>query len=212
VNDAHFGLIYWAGLPPTVGFLVGLAGLDLFAYFAHVSMHKLHTLWRFHRVHHADSRVNVTTAFREHPGETVWRISWHLAAVVVFGIPPWLLLIYLTISAFNAQLEHCNLKVPAKIDRWLRLIYVTPNMHKLHHHRYLPETDMNYSNLLSIWDRLFMTYHPGPNFHHLNYGLDDFDWESRNSVKELLFAPFTIPYRPPTTPIGHDAGTRNNPG
>jgi sterol desaturase/sphingolipid hydroxylase (fatty acid hydroxylase superfamily) len=194
VTEAKFGLSYWLGLPPVAQLLVGIAGLDLFAYFAHVTMHKIAWLWRFHRVHHSDNEIDVTTAFREHPGETLWRVGWHIAGVVVFGTPMWVLLTYLTLSALNAQFEHANIRLPATLDRWLRLLFVTPNMHKVHHSRHLPETDMNYSNLLSIWDRLGRSYSHGPNFGpdvaEMHYGLDGFDDQDKQSVGGLLKMPF----------------------
>jgi sterol desaturase/sphingolipid hydroxylase (fatty acid hydroxylase superfamily) len=190
VTEARFGLSYWLGLPPAWQLLVGIVGLDLFAYFAHVTMHKIAWLWRFHRVHHSDNEVDVTTAFREHPGETLWRVGWHVAAVVVFGTPMWVLVTYLTLSALNAQFEHANIRLPATLDRWLRLLFVTPNMHKAHHSRHLPETDMNYSNLLSIWDRLGRSYSQGPHFADMHYGLDGFDDQEKQSVGGLLKMPF----------------------
>jgi len=190
VTEARFGLSYWLGLPPAGQLLVGIAGLDLFAYFAHVTMHKIAWLWRFHRMHHSDHEVDVTTAFREHPGETLWRVGWHIAGVIVFGTPMWVLVTYLTLSAFNAQLEHANIRLPERLDHWLRLLFVTPNMHKVHHSRYQPETDTNYSNLLSIWDRVGRTYNRGPRFAELRYGLDGFDDQDKQSLGGLLKMPF----------------------
>lgn len=189
-SQAQFGLIYWLALTPLWACLVGIAGLDLFAYFSHVTMHKIPFLWRFHRMHHADNEVDVTTAFREHPGETLWRVSWHIAAVIAFGTPMWVLMTYLTLSAFNAQLEHANIRVPRRLDRLLRIVFVTPNMHKVHHARELPETDMNYSNLLTIWDRLGLTYSTGPQFEELRYGLEGFDDQDKQSVAGMLRTPF----------------------
>ncbi|MCC8980568.1 sterol desaturase family protein [Bradyrhizobium acaciae] len=188
--DAKFGLSHWLGLSPLSQLLLGIIGLDLFTYFAHVSMHKLGWMWRFHRMHHADRFVDVTTAFREHPGETLWRIGWHIAAVLVFGTPAWVLVTYLTLSALNAQFEHANIRLPERLDRWLRLLSVTPNMHKMHHSRHQPETDSNYSNLLSIWDRLGGTYNHGPRFAELRYGLDGFDDAEKQSLSGLLRMPF----------------------
>jgi sterol desaturase/sphingolipid hydroxylase (fatty acid hydroxylase superfamily) len=190
VTETKFGLSYWLGLPPAAQLVVGIVGLDLFAYFAHVTMHKFAWLWQFHRVHHSDNAVDVTTAFREHPGETVWRSGWHIAGVIVFGAPMWVLVTYLTLSGLNAQFEHANIRLPATLDRWLRLLFVTPNMHKVHHSRHLPETDMNYSNLLSIWDRLGRSYSQGPNLADIHYGLDGFDDQEKQSVAGLLKMPF----------------------
>jgi sterol desaturase/sphingolipid hydroxylase (fatty acid hydroxylase superfamily) len=207
--QAQSGLSYWLGLGPAWQLAVGIVGLDLFAYFAHLTMHRIAWLWNFHRVHHADSEIDVTTAFREHPGETMWRIGWHVAGVFAFGTPMWVLLIYLTLSAFNGQLEHANIRLPARLDRWLRLIFVTPNMHKVHHSRDLPETDMNYANLLSIWDRLGRSYSHGPRFAELHYGLDGFDDPEKQSVGGLLKMPFMNSWgRPARVPKAENTGRR----
>jgi len=186
----QFGLFYWSTLPLGLETLLGIAGLDLFAYFAHVLLHKSALGWQFHRVHHSESEVDVTTAFRQHPGETVWRIGWQLAAIVIFGVPLWVVIIYLMLSALNAQLEHANLNVPDKLDWLLRLFIVTPNMHKVHHSREQIETDSNYSNIFSIWDKLFETYTPAKNLHERRYGLDGFDEPAKQSLHGLLKAPF----------------------
>ena len=188
--DARFGLSYWLGLSPVGQLIVGIVGLDLFAYFAHVTLHKFGWMWRFHRMHHADRFVDVTTAFREHPGETLWRVGWHIAGVFAFGTPAWVLVTYLTLSPLNAQFEHANIRLPPRLDWWMRLLFVTPNMHKVHHSRHLPDTDNNYSNLLSIWDRLGRTYNRGPHFAELHYGLEGFDDEDKQSLPGLLKMPF----------------------
>src|SRR5688500_6608174 len=122
--------------PAWMNLLLGIAALDCFTYVAHVLLHKLPMGWRFHRVHHSDEHVDVTTTFRQHPGETIWRILWQLPAIVFFGVPLWIVVVYLTISSLNAQLEHANVRLPESWDRMLRLLFVTPNMHKVHHSRW----------------------------------------------------------------------------
>src|SRR4029453_19273455 len=130
-------------------------------------LHKSWLGWQFHRVHHSENAVDVTTAFRQHPGETVWRILWQLAAIIVLGLPLWVVLIYLTLSALNAQIEHANIKLGERVDGLLRLFFVTPNMHKTHHSRRQFETETNYSNIFSFWDRLCGTYTPRVDFEEL---------------------------------------------
>jgi len=179
-----FDLSFWARA------VIGIAALDLFAYFAHVLLHKSWLGWQFHRVHHSENAVDVTTAFRQHPGETVWRILWQLAAIVIFGIPLWVVAIYLILSGLNAQLEHANIRMNLRLDRLLRLLVVTPNMHKVHHSRDQQETDSNYSNIFSLWDRVFGTYTPATDFRRLSYGLDGFDAEAGHTIRGLLKMPF----------------------
>jgi sterol desaturase/sphingolipid hydroxylase (fatty acid hydroxylase superfamily) len=171
--------------------VLGVLALDLFAYFAHVLLHKSWLGWQFHRVHHSENAVDVTTAFRQHPGESIWRILWQLAAVLVFGIPLWIVLVYLIFSGLNAQMEHANIKMNSNLDRFLRLVIVTPHMHKVHHSREQRETDSNYSNIFSFWDRLFGTYSAETDFRKLRYGLDGFDARERQTLRGLLKMPFT---------------------
>ena len=190
-NSERLGLFFLFALPSWLTTLFGIMALDLFTYFAHVLMHKTSLGWRFHRVHHSDKEVNVTTAFRQHPGETVWRILWYVLAIAIFGIPPWVVLLYLVISTLNAQLEHTNIKLFAPLDRVLRLLLVTPNMHKVHHSREQNETDSNYSNIFSIWDRVFGTYTPTVDFGRLSYGLDGFDDAKKQTLPALLKLPFS---------------------
>ena len=184
----RLGVLFPAQLPVWMNVVIGVAALDFFAYVAHVLMHKIPLGWRFHRVHHSDEAVDVTTAFRQHPGESLWRIVWQLPAIVLFGLPLWIVAIYLAISAANAQLEHANIRLRPRLDRVLRLLFVTPDMHKAHHSRLQPETDSNYANIFSIWDRLFGTYTREVDFATLRYGLDDS--EDRATFLGLLRMPF----------------------
>jgi sterol desaturase/sphingolipid hydroxylase (fatty acid hydroxylase superfamily) len=165
-------------------------GLDFSAYIAHLLLHKLPLGWRFHRVHHSELEVDVTTAFRQHPGETLWRSLWQCVAMVAFGWPFWVLPVYLSVSSLNALLEHANLRVHDSVDRFLRLLIVTPNMHKIHHSRVVGETDSNYSNIFSIWDRLFGTYTGRAEYQTLNYGLDGFDSRQKQRLMALITEPF----------------------
>jgi sterol desaturase/sphingolipid hydroxylase (fatty acid hydroxylase superfamily) len=193
---AEFSVHNGIGLFPVLGLsalgqiIFGVLVLDLCAYFAHVLLHKTWLGWQFHRVHHSENAVDVTTAFRQHPGETVWRILWQLAAIIVFGIPLWIVIVYLILSGLNAELEHANIRLNPRIDRWLRLLVVTPNMHKVHHSRDQKETDSNYSNIFSLWDRLFGTYTSSVDFRKLSYGLDGFDVIERQTLRGLLKMPF----------------------
>lgn len=189
------GLFAFLGLPFWALIIFGVLALDLFAYFAHVLLHKSWLGWQFHRVHHSENLVDVTTAFRQHPGETVWRILWQLGAILVFGIPLWVVVVYLILSGLNAELEHANIRLNLRVDRLLRLLVVTPNMHKVHHSRDQRETDSNYSNIFSLWDRLFGTYTSATDFRRLNYGLDGFDVKERQTLSGLLKMPFVNYHR-----------------
>jgi len=186
----RFGLLFLHPLQPATTVLVGVAALDFLAYAAHVVLHKTAIGWRFHRVHHSDRQVDVTTAFRQHPGETIWRILLQLAGTLVLGLPLWAVVVYLVASTTNAELEHANVRVNERVERWIRVVFVTPDMHKVHHSRDQRETDSNYSNIFSVWDRLFGTYTPRIDWTGLRYGLDGIDGERAETVSGLLALPF----------------------
>lgn len=181
------GLLARMELPLWIELVIAIAALDFFAYVAHVTMHKSALGWRFHRVHHTEEEVDVTTAFRQHPGESVWRILWQLPAILLFAIPLWMVVVYLTISSINAQLEHASLALPDRIDRLVRLLFVTPNMHKVHHSAWQKQTDSNYANIFTLWDRLFGTYTSRADLATLRYGLEE---ESPRTLRGLLALPF----------------------
>lgn len=168
--------------------LVGVAGLDLGAYWAHRTLHRANFGWRFHLVHHSERYVDVTTAFRQHPVESAWRIAFTALGVVLFGVPLWCLAIYLAMSALNALCEHSNVAVPERLDAWLRALVVTPRMHKVHHSRAKAETNSNYANIFSLWDRIFGTYRSAPPAVPA-YGLEGHDDPQLQSLRGLLLGP-----------------------
>lgn len=184
------GLLGGWRFSPWLQLALGVAGMDLFSYLAHLLLHKLSWGWSFHRVHHSELEVDVTTAFRQHPGETLWRLFWQCLAIVVFGLPFWIVPVYLSLSSLNAMLEHANVRVAERVDRMLRLLVVTPNMHKVHHSRSVAETDSNYSNIFSVWDRWFGTYTGRADCQGLRYGLDGFDNEQTQTLAKLIREPF----------------------
>jgi sterol desaturase/sphingolipid hydroxylase (fatty acid hydroxylase superfamily) len=178
----------WHG-PLWIQAATGIALLDFFAWAAHVLLHKTTWGWRTHRVHHSDLAVDVTTAFRQHPGETIWRLAWRLAPIWAIGIPLPVVALHETLSAGNALLEHTNVVLPERPDRLLRSLLVTPNMHKWHHSRDARETDTNYGNILSVWDRAFGTLTGGPGLSRVRFGLDDVASPESQSVAGLLRMP-----------------------
>jgi sterol desaturase/sphingolipid hydroxylase (fatty acid hydroxylase superfamily) len=163
--------------------------LDFCAWVAHLLLHKTWWGWRTHRVHHSDAAVDVTTALRQHPAETVWRLLWRVAPAAILAVPLPALALYETLSVLNALLEHANVAVPEKADRLIRWVFVTPHMHKWHHSRNAAETDTNYGNLLSVWDRLFGTYTGDAGLARLRYGLEGCDGPDWQSLSGLLRKP-----------------------
>ena len=154
-----FGLLYLANLPLWLHVTLGVLLLDFIgAYLIHWIHHQVKWMWKFHLIHHSDTKVDVTTSLRHHPGESLFRVIFALLSILIAGVPVGVVMIYQTLSALFAQITHANIKTPAKIDRLLSYIFVTPQMHKVHHHYVQPLTDTNYGNIFSLWDRLFRTF------------------------------------------------------
>jgi len=160
-----------ARLPLPLAIAVSVVALDFFTYAAHWSMHRVPFLWRFHRVHHSDTFVDVTTTLRQHPVEGLWRYLWILAGILLFGLPAAGVVVYRLVSVLNALFEHANIHVPLKLDRLFSAIWVTPNVHKVHHSRDVSDTDSNYGNIFSVYDRLFGTFTGSDRAREVSYGL-----------------------------------------
>ena len=154
-----FGVVQIFQMPLIIKILIGLLVMDLIgAYLIHWIEHKVYWMWKFHVIHHTDLYVDTSTALRHHPGESVFRAVFTTLAVLIAGAPIWLVMLYQSISAFASQFNHANLRIPAWAERYFRWIFVTPGMHRVHHHVTQPYTDTNYGNIFSLWDRLFGTY------------------------------------------------------
>lgn len=190
LEDAGFGLLHLIAAPPLVTAALALVGLDFSTYAAHVAMHKTPAWWRVHRVHHSDPAVDVTTTIRQHPIEGVIRYAVMAAAACALGASPGAFAVYRVWSALTGLLEHANVRVPRRLDGWLSLVVVTPNMHKVHHSRTASETDTNYGNLFSLFDRLSGTFTPSARGVAIAYGLDGLDDAATQTTVGLLALPF----------------------
>jgi len=185
------GWMAWAGMPTLVQLVLGVAALDFaYGYAAHRTMHAWPALWRFHRVHHSDAFVDVTTSYRTHPVEIAWRHLWLFATVLVLGVPAAAVAIFRVLSAVNGILEHANVRVSPALDAAVARLWVTPNMHKIHHSRDRAETDSNYGNLLTLHDRVLGTFVPTDRAFSVRYGLDDVDPARVGSFGDLLAMPW----------------------
>ena len=179
------------GWPMWVQIVTGIVMLDFSAgYVAHRALHLFPILWRFHRVHHSDEFVDVTTTYRTHPIETVWRFLFVIVPVWVIGIPALAVVIQRLVSATNGILEHGNIRLWRPLDRVLSLVWVTPNVHKIHHSRELSETNSNYGNVLTIYDRILGTFTSSDRAETVVYGLDEVDPARIGSFGKLLAMPF----------------------
>ncbi|MGC8713653.1 MAG: sterol desaturase family protein [Leptodesmis sp.] len=153
----------WGGfnvveLPGWLVILLSVIALDLVIYWQHVMFHALPTLWRFHKVHHADRDFDVTTGLRFHPIEIFLSMGIKIAAITLLGAPPVAVLIFEVLLNATAMFNHGNVSLPHSVDRLLRWVLVTPDMHRVHHSVIVQETNSNYGFNLPWWDYLFGTY------------------------------------------------------
>jgi sterol desaturase/sphingolipid hydroxylase (fatty acid hydroxylase superfamily) len=178
-------------LPAVAQFVVGIVTADFaYGYAAHWALHASPALWRYHRVHHSDAFVDVTTSYRTHPVEIAWRHLWLFAMVWTLGIPVAAVAVFRLLSALNGILEHANIRVRPTFDAAVSHVWVTPNMHKVHHSREQAETNSNYGNLFALHDRLFGTFVPTVRAFAVRYGLDDIDPGEVRSFGALLALPW----------------------
>jgi sterol desaturase/sphingolipid hydroxylase (fatty acid hydroxylase superfamily) len=197
LQERDLGLLNAFVLPPLAATAAVLVALDLAFYVCHVAMHKWPGLWRFHAVHHSDPELDVTTTIRQHPGEGLIRYAFIAAFALPLGASPAAFAAYRIAVALVGLLEHANLRVPMALDRALVLVTTWPYMHKLHHSRAREQTDSNYGNLFSFWDRLFGTYTPSHLGVGVRYGLDGLDDPATQSTLGLLGLPFRGATRAP---------------
>jgi sterol desaturase/sphingolipid hydroxylase (fatty acid hydroxylase superfamily) len=152
----HLALPYWAG------FVASIVLLDLAIYFQHVLFHAVPALWRLHRMHHADLDFDVTTGARFHPLEILLSMLIKFAAIAALGAPAAAVIVFEVLLNATAMFNHANLRLPLALDRVLRLVVVTPDMHRVHHSVEEREANSNFGFNLPIWDRLFGTYRAQP--------------------------------------------------
>lgn len=187
--ESGVGLLQVLGVGGVAAFIVSLLALDGASYLVHRLMHQTPVLWRVHLAHHIDASVDATTAFRQHPIEGVLRFSFIAATAWGLGAPPAAIAIYRLLGSLNSVLEHANLRVPRWLDRIAVLFWVTPDMHKVHHSRDRLETDSNYANLFSFFDRLFGTFTPSSRGPHVRYGINGYDTPEQQSIGAVLWLP-----------------------
>jgi sterol desaturase/sphingolipid hydroxylase (fatty acid hydroxylase superfamily) len=192
IKNDHIGLLYLIHLPAWANLLITIMWLDLVAqYFIHYLLHKLPWMWKFHVVHHNDTHLDATSATRHHPGDFITRELFALIACILIGAPVSYYFFYRFITIPFGYLTHSNTNVPVWIDKTIGLVFITPNMHKFHHHYQLPWTDSNYGNIFSFWDRIFRTLVVNDP-RKIRYGLDTLIHEEKNveNVKFQLSLPF----------------------
>ena len=190
LDQTQFGLLNLVNWPLWVEMILAVMILDFLAqYFVHFLLHKVSFMWRFHMVHHSDTEVDVTTGTRHHPGDFIFRELFALVGIIIGGMPLAFYMVYRITTVLFTYATHANINFPVGIDRVLSYVFITPNMHKFHHHFERPWTDSNYGNIFSIWDRLFGTY-VLEDTKDIKYGLDVLDDSRSGELGYQLKVPF----------------------
>jgi sterol desaturase/sphingolipid hydroxylase (fatty acid hydroxylase superfamily) len=186
-----WGLLNAVDAPSWIAIPIAVALLDLAIYFQHVMFHAVPTLWRLHRVHHTDLDFDVTTGSRFHPAEILISTGVKCAAVAAIGAPALAVLAFEVLLNATAMFNHANARIPPAIDRWLRWLVVTPDMHRVHHSVDYQESSSNFGFNAPWWDRIFGTYREQPAAGHegMTIGVDAFRSAEDLRIDRLLVQP-----------------------
>lgn len=191
--DRHgWGLFNYLQWPAWLEMALAVIVLDFMIYLQHVVLHIIPFFWRFHKVHHSDLDLDVSSGFRFHPLEILGSMIYKLGLVVMLGPSPLTVVVFEAILSGMAQFTHSNIKLPLLLDLNLRYVFVTPDMHRIHHSIERNETDSNFGFNLSIWDRLLGTYirdaeKPQP---EIVIGVPDFQRPEEVTLVKLILMPF----------------------
>jgi sterol desaturase/sphingolipid hydroxylase (fatty acid hydroxylase superfamily) len=190
--ERGWGLFPMLGVPGWLAAILGFLLLDLIIYVQHVAFHHVPVLWRLHRMHHADLDIDVTTGVRFHPIEILLSMVIKIVAVVALGIPAVSVLIFEVVLNATSMFNHSNVTMPERLDRVIRWLVVTPDMHRVHHSILRRETDSNFGFNLPWWDRLFGTYRARPEAGHtaMTIGIPIFRDPRELRIDRLLTQPF----------------------
>jgi len=191
-NLGFFNLMHW---PLWLEMVAAFVILDFAIYLQHVATHKIPILWRLHKVHHSDRDLDASSALRFHPIEIMLSMLYKCMLVLLIGPAVLVVLVFEIALNASAIFNHANLSVPLWLDKFLRAVIVTPDMHRVHHSVIPQETDRNYGFNFSIWDRIFRTYKAQPKAGHDNMtiGLSEYQSEAPANLIWSLKLPFAKP-------------------
>lgn len=186
-TNSESSFLFLKSLPWYLDAIITILIFDLIIYWQHRLFHTIPWLWRFHEVHHSDKSMDLSMAVRFHPGEIV--LSGLLKTVILMVLVPRLevFLVYESILSSMAIFNHSNIHIPPRVEKWLRYLIVTPQMHNPHHSPIKELTNSNYGNFLSIWDRLFKSF---TNESNNSFGLDQVSKNQADSILHQLALPF----------------------
>jgi sterol desaturase/sphingolipid hydroxylase (fatty acid hydroxylase superfamily) len=191
-QQSHFGVLNLLAAPWWAALIVTVLVRSFAQYVYHVLCHKVPWLWRLHCVHHSDAHLDVSSALRSHPVEIIVNVAFLALVTVICGLSPAVLAAYETAEHFANMLTHANLRIPDRIERVIRPLFMTPALHRLHHSPIRIETDSNYGIVFSFWDRLVGTYRGGTiqTGPELRFGLPEVSRERASDLQAQLVLPW----------------------
>ena len=194
-QEQGWGLLNVLALPAWLELVLGMLALDLVVYLQHAMFHTMPILWRLHMMHHADLDIDVTTGLRFHPIEIVISMVIKMTVIAALGPSVFTVILFEIVLNGTAMFNHGNVRLPLALDRVLRLLVVTPDMHRVHHSVTIRETNSNFGFNFPWWDRLFGTYRAQPVLGHeaMVIGLAQFRDPAKNTLGHMLVMPFTDP-------------------
>jgi sterol desaturase/sphingolipid hydroxylase (fatty acid hydroxylase superfamily) len=187
-----WGLFNQVAVPAWLAFALTVLALDLLYYAQHYTLHRIPWLWRLHRTHHTDQEFDFSTGLRFHPLEAIVTTAAIFAFITALGAPPAAVFVLQLLSVGVSFIDHANVRVPQSLDRVLRLVFVTPDMHRIHHSQDAREGQSNFANLFSWWDRLFATYvdEPAAGSAGVTFGVEGFGNRKHLTLPWMLAQPF----------------------
>lgn len=188
--DPSRALVSLASLPGWTQAIVGFLLLDLADWVLHWLHHRVRPLWLIHTVHHSDPLVDATTSLRHHPLDVLVNLAWQVALLWLVGLPMWVLMLRGAVGVPFGLYQHANLRLPVALDRALGFALATPAIHRVHHSPRIEETNSNYGQMFSFWDRLFGTYR-APRYDVVaDYGLARLAAPEWQGLRGMLATPF----------------------
>jgi sterol desaturase/sphingolipid hydroxylase (fatty acid hydroxylase superfamily) len=188
-NQHKFGFLHLLPIPTWISFILGILFCDLNSYVAHRLYHRVPLFWRFHRVHHSDVELDATSALRLHPFEFIFQAVTQATILPLLGVSMASFVIYFTIALPLFIINHANLKYPRWFERVFSIVFITPDWHRVHHSSRQVETDSNYADVFSFWDRFFGT-HKTADIKEIQFGLN----EQREHKDQTLLAQLKTPF------------------
>lgn len=189
---ANFGLLRLVALPPLLASFIAIVLLDAWMYLWHRANHELPFLWCFHRVHHSDTEMDVTSALRFHTGEILLSGLLRAAVIPLLGLSLPQVLLYDALMLPVILFHHSNINVPEWLDRAMRTLITSPTLHRIHHSRLMSEANSNYGTIFSFWDRLASTLRLRKDGSRVELGVQGFEGEHWQNLRGLLLTPFSV--------------------